>query len=438
MSAADATPAEKPRRRPVVTPLHLLFLLGLLVVVSIPLIVIGAAMASRSGWEMLAHKLQADIARQQAVKGLRSPLEGTAEPGNAWDDYPGAMLGFPSLSSTDEDLLVKCVDQPITAEAEIRLTAILDAATPAMDRIAALAHRERARRAVEWEKGVDAKSDSVEARNVARHFCADARRWGREGNLDRALDRLAVVLQLALDVSRPDMLDHLIGLAILQYSTAELHRLLVDLPWTSAQLERADRLLLEVDRQLPSLAESTEANAILDCVSLRKLAEGEIPSENVGVGSRDRGMTAWRKCFSWKLLALEAAGQVQALVEVARKTEGLEWGTAKKEWEAHEKKCLQSRNKISEAFLLAYGAAEQSHRKCLARLRLLRCLIREKQGLPPAPIEDPFSRKSLQRLATPTTLKIWSVGVDGDQGGLGSFDPLKGDENDIVIEIDRK
>jgi hypothetical protein len=371
----------------------------------------------------------AELRTQAGLRKVpRSVLTGSADPGNAWDEYDLALNDTAAWQNDENGgLFLRFVKgdtrlNPLEVE---RLTA---SHAEAFAHFRRGAHRSEGEYPYKWDQGSVMALPSLRGcRRLAALAAAEATIQADAGHAQEAVDILMDTSVFARDLAAGGpLLTHLIALVV--YSTAfdGLRSVILSGKLTKEQLVDLGRRLETVDHDFPIMS-----SALL--------------AETLGVGSSmlqasEKGPLEWldlRKQWGWRFALtpgpsmLEAIEESDTFLHRAEEVEQMNFAEAKKRLDQFSAEAAASsgaRGRLPEPDLLK---SLVSQRETLAHLRLLRAATAVlATGEMPA-IADPFG-ENLRFKREGNESKIWSIGSDGvDQNGTGNWEGRP----DVVIEL---
>lgn len=372
--------------------------------------------------EALTHHVD-ELRTQAALRKVpRSVLTGSADPGNAWDEYNIALNDTEAWRNDENGSLFLRFVKGDTRLDHLEVERLAAGHAEAFEHFRRGAHRWEGEYPYNWDQGPQMALPSLRGcRRLAALAAVEAKIQADAGHAQEAVDILLDTSVFARDLAAGGpLLTHLIGLVV--YSTAfdELRHVILSGKLTTMQLTDLGRKLEIVDHEFPILS-----SALL--------------VESLGVGSSmlqasEKGPLEWfelRKQRGWRFALTPGPSMLadieekEAYLHRAEEIEQMNFTEAKKRLDRFSAEVTSSH--LPEPDLLK---SLVSQRETLAHLRLLRAataLIAT--GEMPA-IADPFG-ESLLFKRDGNRLKIWSIGSDGiDHNGTGDWEGRP----DMVIE----
>jgi hypothetical protein len=361
------------------------------------------------------------------------PPRGEALPGNAWDDYEKA---FADLDTNKKGVrhLDEFVGRDPKADRAKTLT-VIAAHAAALDHLRRGVRRERAEYPYQWEQGGSMKLPSLlTSQRLANLAAARSRFLVEEGHAREAVELLLDTCQFARDEgANAPLVSEMIALAIYGIAFEELRDIFLSGKLSREDLLAVDRGLEAADRSFPKAGHSLLNESLSIGYALLQPA-GVASIRNFALEGELKGsLSLWRYGFSDRLVAADAFDQSLAAMRRLATLEDKPWTEAKKvagELNQEVQGCVNPILKITMSGLS--GGSLPRERK--AQLRILRTAVRYRATGELLDLEDPFATK-LSHAEKDVTLKLWSVGKDGnDDGGSGEWKPQG---KDIVLEIPR-
>jgi len=379
------------------------------IVVSIVGLVVWASAAGIRKFERMREKSRAYLAEVRASDSRRPVLRGTAEKGNAWDDYLLAQAEVKKFAKANR--LGEIVDRSPKADPEIAKEA-LAAHGAAVDLLRRGACRESSRYPYEWEQGVNMKTPGLmEAIYTTNIGVLKARALIAEGKPRDAAGVLLDVCQYGRDLTADGVIiSYMVGTALLMNAFNDIRDNFDK--FDPAALEDLDKGLEALDASFPNYGKTLMNEALLF---------GGLLNDSMTGGS---GPT--------KLLHADAVERISDSMAAAAKAETLSWAEAQKELKRIETEASKAWNpisKIASSSMLQSGSIARQRR---AQLRALRIGVHLKATGKTLDLDDPFGAK-MRSEEKDGTVRIWSVGKDGvDDGGIGDW---KSESKDVVLEL---
>jgi hypothetical protein len=373
-------------------------------------------------WARFREEMKGRAERERARNPHRPVLRGSAEPGNAWDDYTLAIAEIKKLP--DRTKLYDLVQR--TPKADSALGAAMVERSPAvLDHLRRGASRSKSRNGFEWEKGFSMAVPGLqEGQQVVSLAVLRARALLDAGKPREAVGVLLDGAQFGRD--RADdgpMITEMVGLAMVSIALDGVREVVASEGVNPEALADLDRGLEALEGGFPKHA---------DCVRREQLGMG-LTFAGEGASGLLPGSSGM---LPQKILFLDAFGRLQeAFDQYARVSEG-SWSDCLTEGKRIEAETQKSWNPLLKMVVPAQTSSERMVRERLAQLRLLRLATRYRRTGELLDLADPFGAK-LKSAKGGDGMKLWSVGADGvDNGGAGEWRPKSG--ADIVLEARRK
>lgn len=385
--------------------------LGAMLLCVVVLYVWASAVADRR-FDRIRAELKATVDAKRAAVPSRPVLRGTAEPGNAMDDYKLASGEAVKLKTINK--LGDLVSRTAKADPEAGKEAVA-AAGPMLAHLRRGAGRAGARADYAWEQGTAMPIPGLlDYQRGINLVVLVARARAEEGNPGEAAGVLLDGCQMGRDVGDDGlMIAEMIGSALLNLTLTEIRDLLAAGRFDAAAIRDLDAGLGVLDGSFPSHARSLNNEALM--MGTTFLAEAE--------------KSGWGVARFFHTNAYEAISRSMAR---AAKAQSLPWGESLREFAAIEEEAKSSWNPLVRMTVPSLLGNTRVHRERLAQLRLLRTALRFKATGELLDLDDPFGTK-LKTARSGDALKVWSVGRDGaDDGGDGAW---KTDGKDIVLEL---
>lgn len=386
---------------------------GVLVLLAVALVLTLSAIGSAKSGRLEA-AARARIVELKSAPIDRPSLRGSAEPGNAWDDYTPALdevKAFPNANKFFE-----LVRRDPKADPELGKTALTGLAK-AIDGMHRGAGRAGSRFPYEWDKGAAmGVPNLIPSSNMANLLVLKARFLAEEGKARESAGVLLDVLQFGRDLAGDGLLiSEMLGYSMLSIGMSEIRELLEAEKFDKPALEEIDRGLAILEGSLPNHAQTLKNDMLL----LGGVADAAI----TGTWGPQRFMFA---------CAVEDGIR---MTDRAAKTDSMPWAEAEKEYKAIEAEMEKSWNPILKMATPSTTRTNQTIRQRRAQIRILRTAVHLLAVGELLDLDDPFGTK-LKTVKSGTGLKIWSLGLNGiDDGGIGDW---KGNEKDIVLELKGK
>jgi hypothetical protein len=366
-----------------------------------------------------------DELRTQAVlrQVPRSVLSGSADPGNAWDEYNIALNDTEAWRNDENGGLFLRFVKGDTRLDPLDVERLAAGHAEAFAHFRRGAHRSQGEYPYNWDQGAQMALPSLRGcRRLAALAAFEAKIQADAGHAQDAIDILLDTSVFARDLAAGGpLLTHLLGLVV--YSTAfeELRNVIVSGTLTTMQLADLGRRLEIVDHDFPNMS-----SALL--------------VETMGVSSSmlhasEKGSLEWldlSKQWGWRFAVtpgpsmLEAIEEKETFFHRAEEIEQMNFAEAKKRIEQVSAEVTSSHQPVPDLF-----RSLVSQRETLAHLRLLRAATALIATGEMPVIADPFGENLLFKREGNES-KIWSVGSDGvDQRGTGNWEGRP----DILIEL---
>lgn len=381
------------------------------IVLSIVGLVLYAGVAGSRKFERMKQLSLARLAEVRNADARRPVLRGSAEPGNAWDDYLQAQAEVKKFPKTGR--LGMIVDRSPKEDPEIAKEA-LAAHGVAIDHLRRGAGRAASRYAYEWEKGVNMPLPPMMLANQTANLGILQGRALMEGGKPRdAAGVLLDVCQYGRDFGADGtMISYMIGIAILASGFNEIRDHLSAGRFDRAALEDLDRGLETLDGSYPNWGQTLINEALL--------FGGLLDDAMVGGWGPQR------------MLYADAVERIHEAMVAAAKADALPWLESQKELQRIETTSAKAWNPISSIAAPSMVKTSAIARQRRAHLRSLRIGLRWAATGKLLDLDDPFGAK-MRTEEKDGKLRIWSVGEDGvDDGGTGDW---KSESKDVVLEL---
>jgi hypothetical protein len=373
-------------------------------------------------WTLYQAEMKARADKERTRDCSRPPLRGTAEPGNAWDDYALAIAEMKKLQGRDK--LGALVDRTPKADPAWGETAVAQSGV-ILEPLRRGASKSTVRRGYDWEQGtMMATTGLLESQQVVSLAILNARSLLDAGKPREAVARLLDAAQFSRDMTDDGpMISEMIG-------TALLH-VFLDAARELADSEKADaESLSDLEQGLAVLDGSFPKHS--DSVRRELLAMG-MTFAQVGHGT---GVVEYDWGFAAKLFQLNLFERLQAAQEQVALASDLSWAESVATGRRVDAELQKSWNPVTRMFKPGQQSSERYVRERLAQLRLLRVAIRYRRTGELLDLDDPFGAK-LRSAKNSDGMKLWSIGADGfDNGGSGGWKASAGP--DIILEARRK
>jgi len=394
---------------------EILGIVGGALFVCLAVIFIWVSVVAGRKYGELDARCRVSIEGARARDPLRPVLLGTAEPGNACEDY---ALAFKELKKTkDFAKLALIVERHPKADLEFGKSALAEQGR-ALELLSRGARRSGSKWEYRWEDGSGMELPGL----LASHHLASlgvlrGRSLAEGGKPREAAGILLDIAQMGRDIgSDGPMICEMIGIALLDQSFREIRDLLVAGSFDTDSLADLDAGLAVLDDNYMSHARILANEAMLMSVSMRD--EG--------------GRARW---VFGKMLCVDGAERMDRALDRMAKAESLPWAEARKEMDAVVEEGRSSWNPVARIALPGLGGSSDVVRERQAQLRLLRTAVRFKRTGEILELDDPLGSK-LHVSRTGGALKVWSSGRDGvDDGGTGGW---QAKSKDIVLELPPK
>jgi hypothetical protein len=369
-----------------------------------------AAVSGRQ-FDRIDSKAKAMAAEWAARSPERPVLQGTAQPGNAWDDYTPALAAI--KGTKDISRLGMLVTRDPKGDPDFGKT-MLASHAKALELLHQGAGRATCRYPYDWPSGGSLQMPGLmSCQSMGNLAVLHARALAESGKPREAAGALLDLLQFGRDVGNDGVLIcEMIGSAVLQLGLSETRDLMKAGLLDAAALRDLDTGLAALDGSFPRHGQVLSNEAIFAAMELRNQASSA--------------------SLFMRLLYTDSFDRVVGMYERTAAAETLAWSEAESRRLAIEAEPKPRWNPMLLAVMPLLGPTNKVTRHRLALLRMLRLAIRQKLGAEPLDLDDPFGSR-LKTSGSGATLKIWSVGPDGvDDGGDGVWD-LKG--RDIVLDL---
>jgi hypothetical protein len=382
-----------------------------MIVLSIVGLVLYAGVAGARKFERMKQLSLVRLAEVRNADARRPVLRGTAEAGNAWDDYLQAQAEVKKFAKAGRLGLI--VDRSPKEDPAIAKEA-LAAHGVAIDHLRRGAGRASSRYAYEWEKGVNMPLPPMSLANqLASLGVLQGRAFAEDGKPREAAGVLLDVCQYGRDFGADGtMISYMIGVAILANSLNEIRDHLGAGKFDKVALEDLDRGLETLDGSYPSWGQTLINEALLF---------GGLLNEEMAGGWGPQ-----------RMLYADAVERIHEAMVAAAKADLLPWLESQAELQRIETASAKAWNPISS--IAAPSTVRQSAiaRQRRAHLRALRIGLHWASTGKLVELDDPFGAK-MRTEEKDGKLRIWSVGKDGvDDGGTGDW---KAESKDIVLDL---
>ncbi|HET9216239.1 MAG TPA: hypothetical protein VFR18_04630 [Terriglobia bacterium] len=412
----------------------------------IAFLVVGLIVASIFGFILVPKRAERWAVMQKRVNELRveaqsrslprSVLHGAPIPGEAWGEYTIAINDAQTWTEDSKGMaLGKFLNGDPSADRAL-VERMLVAHAGALDHFRRGAQRTNGQYPYRWQEGYLMELPSFGATRLLSRFAhAQSRMWAESGKTQEATDLLLDTLVFARDLgANGPLLSTMLGDAIYLMTFDELHHLLVSGKLTAKQLTYLEKKLAIVDHDFPSL---------IPAMANETLSLGISALDEFGAGTSFQEWTkiavsgGWRYGFSPKRVALDAFDETESYSRRTQNATILGYGAARKEATAIQAESRSSDNPLFRQLIPDFPKSDLAHREVLARLRVLRAATGYLATGKLPSLEDPLGRDILTSQEGGKT-RIWSLGMDGtDGGGVGGW-PRVTNQQDIVIELPRR
>lgn len=397
----------------------------------------------RARWKALQAKHTELRTKVLSASPARRPLEGEAVPGNAWKHYEDAAAAYEKLSMKEKDQLMAATYSKAKPEQFALAFAVLETHPEIFAAVREGAKCDTFDPPYQWELGADMPLDWLPHRRLlSRLLVIETRRRRSEGDLDAALDCVALGFQVGADCGSSGVfICWLVGVAARGIVMAQAGPIASDPALTAAQAGRLEKLMERLEDELLPLHLSMQADRLSMQFTILRNEGGSIAAFQAGTtatsglaGLKTRHELTWRHGYSWRLALAEVDDRFEKLTGCLESGATLAWPDASREYKNFFAS-VQS-DPILDMLLFEPAGCDDSGRSGLARIRLIRALCHERRtGAPENPLPlDPHTRLPLHRRVDPDKTVYWAEGADGDQGGKGEFDPNSSNSGDIVLE----
>jgi hypothetical protein len=365
---------------------------------------------------------------------IRDPVEG-----NAWELYLPALRSIASEFGVIAGLFDKFSSGKAAGEDR---RAALDLAERLREELAAIregARRTRAIQPIDWSAGVDAEGVHLSnARVAARLLAVRALLRLEAGEISDAVDDIETACQLGFDCQHNGtLLSWLVGQSVLQIALTPATRLIADSAGTAEYLIRVGRLLDALESHPATLKDALLADALQLGRSIQMNENDPRWAgrfvETVETVSETGLKVAPEKRANTRLMFAELWLTYEAHLHKYDECAALPWPEA-------ERQITSSRPFAADDPMLEWMSqlwvpVAITSRRSRAQIRLLRAGVSERLGDGrPIPL-DPFSLVQLRRKDAGDEVVYWSIGPDGDQGGLGEWNAEFTRQNDLVLRL---
>jgi hypothetical protein len=373
--------------------------------------------AMKADWQALLEEVRA---RGQS----RAPLRGDPVEGNAWDDYAVALAEVRSLYELESQAAPRYLHE--APQSNRRLVERVLAKHPSLiESLRRAATRRQANLNLEWKEGALSIPSRHGTAVVAPLAVCCSRFIAEDGRAGDAAGLLVETCRFAAD------LDHVEDLEL---PLDDLRELVGSGTLKGEDLGRLDRELALLDEEYPKRGH----RAALDLVALgaQLLRTGHsITVQLVGLRA-DPEDALWRYGYSGHLMKAEAFATMAAAVRRLREADERPWAESRDLLRSLSAELAAHPNPIIQTAPEEILASDLLHRGHRAQLRLLRMAAHYRSTGEVLDLDDPFGGKLVRALAN-DTLRVWSVGPEGqDHGGTGSFH-FDLESKDILVEVRR-
>jgi hypothetical protein len=338
-------------------------------------------------------------------------------PGNAWDDYIGALSETTKLRSPET--LIGIVERKQNADLAFG-EAALTAHGSAVDLIVS-----GSRRATCIPPGRPVLPALWNWETAIRLAILQARRLHEQGKTPAAVEILLALCQFGCDLGQSGVpyASHF-PYPALEMPLKELTELLRGGELSVVTIARIDSWLAELDRSFPPSERMRKKQ-------LQLIATMNVQVQNYGPGAV---LLSWRYGFSPRLLVGTLFEQWEHWFTRTIAADALPWPE-------EQTQVAKIREEIDQTqhtrFSVPSGYLTDGFqvRTARAHLRILRTATHFRATGEVLDLDDPFGTKLLRQRDN-DHIKVWSVGRDGvDQQGQGNWDALPA--QDIVLEVPR-
>jgi hypothetical protein len=398
-----------------------------------------------SRWSAMDKRVGELISEARSRDARRPILEGTSIPGNAWDDYAGAVTNCRKvLTSVPRGMAIVAelrnrIPQAMNSPSDrVKASALLDSLHSDFDRLRKGSHRSECQFPYDWDHldlviPLDSPVGS-HAEWLANAAALEARRLVETGHMRDAVELLLATAQFGRDLRHNGLvISELIGRAICWIALDEMRDMILSGKLDHEGLLGVDRGLEVLDRNFTQSGSSLRNQAL----AIGKMfLRGELFKAKQVFADPDPVtiQASWRQAYSAKLLQADAFFRLEdwsrRLADVGQRS------YAEERRVLDEITAESASNRLAMFFNGAPGNLSAARRSCLAQLRLVRAAARYRATGEVLQLDDPFA-STLQHSLIGGRLKVWSVGKDRvDDRGVGGW----GQSNqgkDIVLEVER-
>lgn len=355
-------------------------------------------------------------------------LRGTAEPGNAWDDYVQALENVRTLPDA---LTIKRFADRMEPIDRGRVEKTVEEFREAVERMRRGTRRAESRR-MRFHDGqplfeLGAHVLLSDASKLTALAICRARLLWEGGKADEAAELLLDTARFGQDiVNDGSLLAQLEGFDLLYRVLLEMKELVCSRKAPASALAQIDRELEILDATCPSAALVVESQVELFGEMLLRNQMSELFGSPPGPELRD-----WRYCWSRKLLMTSAFDLADSGLGILREAHLLSCGEEIARWNRYHE-TLTAGNPYAGGFRSMTPLIHQARREHLTTLRLIRCAARYYATGELLELEDPFQSVIRHRVA-PFHVTFWGVGRDGtNQAGTGSW-PSNGEDRVLIV-----
>jgi hypothetical protein len=370
--------------------------------------------STETRWGRFREELKTRVEQEKRRDPRRPVLRGTAEPGNAWDDYAAAVTGIVNVPSNTK--LGLLVDRSPGADPSV-LPEAFERGQVALDALSRGAARSTARYDYAWETGFSTIATGLpEYPTIAALAVLKARALQEAGKSREAAGLLLDVCQLGRDRSAGGpMLTEMIGIAVLDRGLGGLRELALSEKIEAGALEDLDRGLGALDGSFPRHSDALRVEALGIATNIERQASGS--------------------GFLIKFFFLSSNGRIQDALDKSAQASDQSWSASRAADQEIAASARSSWNPIARITVPSLLSSQSIVRERHAQLRLLRAAVHWKRTGELLDLDDPLGAK-LKSAKTGEGMRFWSVGADGlDHSGSGEWRPKAG--ADIVLEARR-
>ncbi len=363
----------------------------------------------------------ARVAEVNARDGRRPVLRGRAVDGCAWDEYEKALAVMEGLKGRPFDY-VALSSYSSGAQDAYPAAELVEEFAAALAHLSNGAARTNGQRPLPLNLGIHFQGPNYLAVRYLAHLAVcRAHLLAGDGRFREALDTLFDALTFAHDLSyNTTLLTHLFGLIDYGLVLDELRLLLFRAP--PEEFAEVARRLEIVDASFPDFRWTWTNDALHVRIALTDMWNGKQDAQPIPAGIA--------AVVGMNHLVSNAIASIDDFEGRLARMQGRSWSDARRDEAAIQNQVWASWNPITRR-LGPRGAQEQSLRRTLARLRLLRAYAMWRSTGTAPDLTDPFGGTIRSDVTGPRP-RFWSRGVDGnDERGVGAWDT---DTVDIVLE----